>query len=55
VNKVLSFQVGYSQIFATGTLQYLDAVPSMAPVQNWAYVALLVRPNMAKRFTGLQF
>jgi hypothetical protein len=55
VNDVLSWQVGYSQLFATGTLQHLEGVPAMANVQNWAYIAILYRPNMKKHFTGLMF
>lgn len=55
VSDVLSVQAGYSQLFATGTLQQVEAVPVIADMQNWAYIAILIRPNMEKKFTGLQF
>ena len=55
LNDVVSVQIGYSQLFATETLQQLEAVPGIADMQNWAYLSILVRPNLAKRFTGLQF
>ncbi|MBK6475063.1 MAG: hypothetical protein IPI00_12285 [Flavobacteriales bacterium] len=55
VNDVVSVQVGYSQLFVTKTLQHLEGVPAMANIQNWAYIAILYRPNIKKRFTGLQF
>ena len=55
LNDVVSLQIGYSQLFATETLQQLEAVPGIADMQNWAYLSILVRPNLAKRFTGLQF
>ncbi len=55
VNDVLSVQAGYSQMFATTTLEKVEAVPTMANVQNWTYIAILIRPKMKKRFTGLQF
>ena len=55
LNDVVSLQMGYSQMFATKTLQQLGSAPVIADMQNWAYIAVLVRPNMKKRFTGLQF
>lgn len=54
-NDVVSLQVGYSQFFAATSFEYLQGVSNPSSVQNWGYVALLVRPNMKNRFTGLQF
>jgi hypothetical protein len=54
-NDVVSLQVGYSQFFAATTFEYLQGVGNPSSVQNWGYIALLVRPNMKNRFVGLLF
>ncbi len=54
-NDVVSLQVGYSQVFASSSFEYLQGVSNPSSLQNWGYMALLVRPNMKNRFTGLQF
>lgn len=55
LNEVVSLQVGYSQFFTETTFKYLQGVNNPSSVQNWGYVALLLRPNMKNRFVGLQF
>lgn len=54
-NDVVSLQVGYSQFFAAPTFEYLQGVSNPSSVQNWGYIALLLRPNMKNRFVGLLF
>lgn len=54
-NDVVSLQVGYSQFFASSSFEYLQGVSNPSSLQNWGYMALLVRPNMKNRFVGLQF
>ncbi len=54
-NDVVSLQVGYSQFFTATSFEYLQGVSYPSSVQNWGYLALLVRSNMKNRFTGLQF
>lgn len=54
-NDVVSLQLGYSQFLAATTFEYLQGVSNPSALQNWGYLALLVRPNMKNRFTGLQF
>lgn len=55
VNDVVSLQGGYSQLFASRTLAATQEVSDPAALQNWGYVALLIRPNMKNRFVGLLF
>lgn len=55
MNEVVSLQCGYSQLWASNTLKYLQGSVNPSSTQNWAYVALLVRPNMKNRFVGLLF
>lgn len=55
VNDILSLQGGYSQFFGSDTIKNVQGVPEEARMQNWGYLALLVRPNMKNRFVGLQF
>ena len=54
-NEVVSLQGGYSQLFASEVLEAISGEANPALVQNWGYVALLVRPNMKNRFSGLLF
>jgi len=44
-NKSLSLQGGYSQYFSTSTLNYLHKVIDPKPLQNWAYLMLIVKIN----------
>lgn len=53
LNDVVSLQAGFSQMFATDTLEFLQGTGNPSRAQNWAYVALLLRPNMKNRFIGL--
>ena len=55
LNEVVSFQFGYSQLFQTESLERVEAVPAPAALQNWAYIAILYRPGMKNRFSGVQF
>ncbi len=54
-NDVVSLQLGYSQFLAATTFEYLQEVGNPSSVQNWGYVALLVRPGMRNKFVGLMF
>lgn len=53
-NDVLSFQAGYSQMFASESMKLLRG-GNAAGVQNWGYFAILFRPNMKNKFTGLKW
>lgn len=53
LNKLVSFQAGYSQIFSTKTFEYLNNSIRPNDNQNWAYLILIVRPNSDKKFIGL--
>ncbi|MCB9263225.1 MAG: hypothetical protein H6607_12695 [Flavobacteriales bacterium] len=55
INKTVSLQIGYSQFFNTKAIDSLQKVANSKATQNWAYVAVLFRPNNPKRFTGLNF
>lgn len=51
----VSFQAGYSQLFAGSTLEKLQGVDRPQPTQNWAYLMIIVRPAKDKKFIGLLF
>lgn len=54
INEGVSLQGGFSQMFATKTMEMLRG--GKANEQNqWGYLMLLFRPNMKNRFTGLKF
>lgn len=55
LNKAVSFQAGYSQMFATGTLEKIQNVSNPQGTQNWAYLSVIVRPGSDKKFMGLMF
>lgn len=55
LNEVVSLQFGYSHMLPTETMERLQGVAAPASVQNWAYLAILYRPNMKNRFAGLKF
>jgi hypothetical protein len=52
-NKSISFQVGYSHMFGTPTIQDLEKITQADAVQNWAYLMIIIRPNSDKKFIGL--
>ncbi len=51
-NENVSLQVGYSQMFASSTLKYMQSAHA-SNTQNWAYVMLIIRPKNDKKFIGL--
>ncbi|MBL0339867.1 MAG: alginate export family protein [Bacteroidetes bacterium] len=53
LDKSISFQLGYSQMFGTATIQHLQKAKNPDSVQNWAYLMLIIRPNSDKKFIGL--
>lgn len=55
LNESVSFQGGYSQLFATKTLERIQGVANPKATQNWAYIMVIVRPKSDKRFIGLSF
>ncbi len=55
MNKSVSFQAGYSQLFATNTLEKIQNVSNPDATQNWAYLMLVIRPGSDKKFIGLVF
>ncbi|MBK7665984.1 MAG: hypothetical protein IPJ32_00765 [Sphingobacteriaceae bacterium] len=44
----VSIQAGYSQFFGTNGLQMLRGTSSLAPISNWAYVMVIIRPGTVK-------
>jgi hypothetical protein len=54
LSNSLSIQGGYSQIFASETMEFLRG-GDRNQIQNWGYVALLYRPGIKARFVGLKF
>lgn len=52
-NKAVSFQAGYSHLFALSSLKVLQGQTTPKPVQQWAYLMMIVRPKMDKKFIGL--
>lgn len=54
-NDALSIQFGYSQLFASGTMKFIQSAEDAKDLQNWAYVMLLFRPNSNNKFVGLSF
>lgn len=51
----ISFQGGYSQMFATQTMAYLkDVTDGHRQTNNWAYVMLILRPGVEWPRTGLK-
>ncbi|MBV6405637.1 MAG: alginate export family protein [Flavobacteriales bacterium] len=55
LNEVVSLQLGYSHMLPTATLEHLEGVTDPAAMQHWGYLAILYRPGMKDRFTGLRF
>ncbi|MCC5918089.1 MAG: alginate export family protein [Cryomorphaceae bacterium] len=54
-NPSLSIQLGYSHLFATNTLERIQANINPSGIQQWGYVMLIYRPKMKNRFVGLLF
>lgn len=54
-NRAVSVQAGYSQIFASNTLEILQGRSEYKNTQNWAYLMLIYRPTMKNRFIGILF
>lgn len=50
-----SLQAGYSHMFGTNTLNYVQTgnMSAMKGVQNWAYLMVIIRPHSNKKFIGL--
>lgn len=55
LTKNVSFQAGYSQLFAGTTLEKMQGVTNPQSTQNWAYLMIIVRPATDKKFIGLMF
>jgi hypothetical protein len=55
LNNSVSLQAGYSQFFASETIEHLHNVQNPAGTQNWAYLMMIYRPTMKNRFIGLRF
>lgn len=53
VNRAVSLQAGYSQFFATTTMQVLRARANTSSTQNWAYLMLVYRPTNKNKFIGI--
>ncbi|MDN3688741.1 alginate export family protein [Cyclobacterium jeungdonense] len=52
-NDAISLQGGYSQFFATETMERIQNNGSLKASQNWAYLMLIVRPTMKNKFIGI--
>jgi len=52
-NKALSIQAGYSQMFGTTSLEYLQGIQNPASTQNWIYMMLIFRPDSDKKYIGV--
>ncbi|WKV12955.1 alginate export family protein [Marivirga harenae] len=55
LNRAVSIQGGYSQIFASDTFEFLQGQTAYKNTQNWAYVMFIFRPTMKNRFIGVLF
>lgn len=55
INRSFSLQMGYSQLFATESLEMALGQANAANVQNWGYAMLIYRPTMKNRFIGMLF
>lgn len=54
-SESVSFQAGYAQLFAGNSFSFLRPTATKSDTQNWAYFAVLFRPNMKNKFTGLKW
>jgi len=55
LNRAVSVQGGYSQIFASDTFEALQGQAEYKNTQNWAYMMFIFRPTMKNRFIGVLF
>ncbi len=55
INDAVSVQGGYSQMFASETMEALQNIQNPANIQNWGYIMMIYRPTMKNRFIGLLF
>ena len=55
LNNAVSFQSGFSQIFASGTLENLQKKLAYKDSQYWAYIMFVYRPTMKNKFIGILF
>lgn len=55
ITDALSLQAGYSHLLQTESFNKLRNKTNPADTQNWAYVMLIFRPNMANKFIGILF
>ncbi len=53
INKAVSVQAGYSQMFNTSNLQFLHKSSNPKNIQNWAYLMLVIRPNNDRKFVAV--
>lgn len=53
LNSDVSFQAGYSQMFADDNFKILTHTNSIKSIQNWSYIMFIYRPNMTAKFVGL--
>lgn len=53
VNEAVSFQAGYSQFLASDTFKRVRTNNLAKDTQNWAYMMLIIRPNMKNKFIGI--
>lgn len=52
-NKAISLQFGYSQFWGNTMFQNMESNIGKKPMQNWAYLMLIIRPNSDKKFISL--
>lgn len=55
INQAFSLQGGYSQLFATNSLEQALNKNQADPIQNWAYLMFICRPTMKNKFIGMLF
>jgi len=53
INDAVSFQGGYSHFFASDTFKRVKSGNLAKDVQNWAYMMMIIRPNMRNKFIGI--
>lgn len=52
-HPAVSVQLGYSQMFASDTFEYLNGGGDFQETQNWAYLMLIFRPTMKNKNIGI--
>jgi len=53
VNEAVSLQSGYSHFLASDTFKRIRSNNLAKDTQNWAYLMLIIRPNMKNKFIGI--